>query len=185
MLNGTENCTCIWTGYGQTGPYAGPVRGSLGGRHRRGADLDLLVAHPEGRLRAGRPQGRQRDQGHPQAGSRATKSASAALRSTYPVEQAKGKDLVFICGGIGLVPQRSFIRYVLDNRSDYGKVTMLMGTKCYDHAAVPRGDRDCGEERKDMTVMETIDDGARLLGRRRRRRHDADPEGRMRPAQEP
>ena len=41
--------------------------------------------------------------------------------STYPVEQAKGKDLVFICGGIGLVPQRSFIRYVLDHRQGLRK----------------------------------------------------------------
>jgi len=51
---------------------------------------------------------------------------------TYPVEDAKGKDLVFICGGIGLVPQRSAIKYVLDNRGDYGKVTVLQGTKEFD-----------------------------------------------------
>jgi len=76
--------------------------------------------------------------------------------STYPIEQAKGKDLVFICGGIGLVPQRSFIRYVLDNRGDYGKLTVLLGTKCYDMRLF------CEEialwqQRKDMVVMETVD----------------------------
>ena len=48
-------------------------------------------------------------------------------RGIYPVEEAKGKNLVFICGGIGLVPQRSFINYVLDNRGDYGEVAILQG----------------------------------------------------------
>jgi NAD(P)H-flavin reductase len=48
----------------------------------------------------------------------------------FPVEGAlKGRDLLFICGGIGLVPVRSAIQYVLDNRKDYGKVTILYGTK--------------------------------------------------------
>ena len=77
--------------------------------------------------------------------------------STYPVEQAKGKDLVFICGGIGLVPQRSFIRYVLDNRKDYGDVKVLVGTKCYDFRLF-REELAMWSERKDMTVMETIDE---------------------------
>jgi NAD(P)H-flavin reductase len=77
--------------------------------------------------------------------------------SLYPLEQAKGKDLVFICGGIGLVPQRSFIRYVLDNRKDYGKVTVLIGTKCYDMRLF-REELAMWSERKDMTLIETIDD---------------------------
>jgi NAD(P)H-flavin reductase len=75
----------------------------------------------------------------------------------YPVELAKGKDLVFICGGIGLVPQRSFIRYVLDNRKDYGKVTVLVGTKCYDMRLF-REELAMWQERKDMTLIETIDE---------------------------
>jgi len=77
--------------------------------------------------------------------------------STYPIESAKGKDLVFICGGIGLVPQRSFIRYALDNRSDYGNITVLIGTKCHDMRLF-REEIAMWEERKDMTVMETIDE---------------------------
>ncbi|MBN2513273.1 MAG: FAD/NAD(P)-binding protein [Sedimentisphaerales bacterium] len=77
--------------------------------------------------------------------------------SLYPIEQAKGKDLVFICGGIGLVPQRSFIRYVLDNRKDYGKVTVLVGTKCYDMRLF-REELALWSERRDMTLMETIDE---------------------------
>ena len=41
----------------------------------------------------------------------------------FPVEdKLKGKDLLFIAGGIGLAPLRSVINYVLDNRDDYGTV---------------------------------------------------------------
>ncbi len=48
----------------------------------------------------------------------------------FPVEEAmKGKDILFICGGIGLVPVRSAIDYVLSNRSQYGDVTILFGAK--------------------------------------------------------
>src|SRR5210317_422299 len=77
--------------------------------------------------------------------------------STYPLEEAKGKDLVFICGGIGLVPQRSFIRYALDNRADYGDITVLIGTKCHDMRLF-REEIALWEERDDITVMETIDE---------------------------
>ncbi len=77
--------------------------------------------------------------------------------SLYPMEAARGKDLVFICGGIGLVPQRSFIRYVLDHRQDYGRLTVLVGTKCYSMRLF-REELAQWAERKDMTLMETIDD---------------------------
>jgi sulfhydrogenase subunit gamma (sulfur reductase) len=77
--------------------------------------------------------------------------------STYPVEEAKGKDLVFICGGIGLVPQRSFIRYALDNRQNYGNITILIGTKCHEMRLF-REEIALWEDRKDMVVMETIDE---------------------------
>jgi len=50
--------------------------------------------------------------------------------TTFPVDTAmRGKDIVFVCGGIGLVPVRSAIHYVLNRRQDYGKVTILYGTK--------------------------------------------------------
>ena len=47
----------------------------------------------------------------------------------YPIDEAKGRDIVFICGGLGMVPQRAFINYVFDNRADYGKVTILQGSR--------------------------------------------------------
>jgi NAD(P)H-flavin reductase len=79
-------------------------------------------------------------------------------KGTYPVEEAKGKNLVFICGGIGLVPQRSFINYVLDNRADYGNVTILLGTKCYEQRFF-HSEIDAWCKRKDLKFLETLDRG--------------------------
>jgi sulfite reductase subunit B len=47
----------------------------------------------------------------------------------FDVEGLKGRNLLFIGGGIGMVPMRSFINYVLDHRKSYGKVTILYGCK--------------------------------------------------------
>ncbi len=53
--------------------------------------------------------------------------------NNFPVDTVlKGKDLVFIAGGIGLAPLRSVINYVIDNRSDYGKVDILYGSRSAD-----------------------------------------------------
>ncbi len=48
----------------------------------------------------------------------------------FPVEtDLKGKDLLFIAGGIGLAPLRSVINYVRDNRANYGKVQIVYGSR--------------------------------------------------------
>ncbi len=76
---------------------------------------------------------------------------------TYPVDEVKGQNLVFICGGIGLVPQRSFINYVLDKRDDYGEVTILLGTKCYSQRFF-QSELEQWLARDDIHFMETIDE---------------------------
>lgn len=51
----------------------------------------------------------------------------------FPVETAlKGKNLLFIAGGIGLAPLRSVINYCLDNRENYGTVDILYGSRSAD-----------------------------------------------------
>ncbi|MGA9753148.1 MAG: FAD/NAD(P)-binding protein [Acidobacteriota bacterium] len=47
----------------------------------------------------------------------------------FPFERARGKDLIFVGGGIGLPPLRSLINYVLDHREDYGVVMVLYGAR--------------------------------------------------------
>lgn len=41
----------------------------------------------------------------------------------------KGKDLLFVAGGLGMAPLRSLFNFVLDNRKDYGRVILLYGCK--------------------------------------------------------
>jgi len=47
----------------------------------------------------------------------------------FEVEAFKGKDILVIGGGIGIVPLRSLINYVIDNRKDYGRLIILYGAK--------------------------------------------------------
>ncbi|MBE5774241.1 MAG: hydrogenase [Clostridiales bacterium] len=48
----------------------------------------------------------------------------------FPVEtELKGKDLLFIAGGVGLAPLHSVINYVLDNRENYGTVDIVYGSR--------------------------------------------------------
>ena len=51
----------------------------------------------------------------------------------FPVETAlKGKNLLFIAGGIGLAPLRSVINYCRDNRDNYGTIDILYGSRSAD-----------------------------------------------------
>ena len=47
----------------------------------------------------------------------------------FDADFLKGKDLLFIAGGLGIAPMRSLFNYVLDNRKDYGRVILLYGCK--------------------------------------------------------
>lgn len=49
--------------------------------------------------------------------------------NSFPVNtELKGKNLLFIAGGIGLAPLRSVINYCLDNRENYGTIDILYGS---------------------------------------------------------
>ncbi len=51
----------------------------------------------------------------------------------FPVEtELKGKNLLFIAGGIGLAPLRSVINYCRDNRDNYGTIDILYGSRSAD-----------------------------------------------------
>ena len=47
----------------------------------------------------------------------------------FDIKALEGKHLLFIAGGLGIVPMRSLINYVLNNRKDFGKVIILYGCK--------------------------------------------------------
>src|SRR5690554_3872279 len=47
----------------------------------------------------------------------------------FPIDLFKGKDVLFIGGGIGLAPVRSMINYCIENRDDFGKLTIIYGAR--------------------------------------------------------
>jgi len=49
--------------------------------------------------------------------------------SCFPVDEIRGKDILFIAGGCGLAPIRSVIQYCEARAADYGKLTILYGAK--------------------------------------------------------
>ena len=78
--------------------------------------------------------------------------------NNFPVDTVlKGKDLVFIAGGIGLAPLRSVINYVLDNRDDYGKVDILYGSRSADDLVQLKEIQEVWMKAKDVNVYLTID----------------------------
>ena len=47
----------------------------------------------------------------------------------FDVDELEGKNLLFIAGGLGIVPMRSLFNYVVENRNDFNEVTVLYGCK--------------------------------------------------------
>jgi NAD(P)H-flavin reductase len=74
----------------------------------------------------------------------------------YPMEELAGKNLVFICGGIGLVPQRSLINYALDKRDDFGDITILQGTRTHTDRFFVDELAEWSKQR-DLHILETVD----------------------------
>ena len=76
----------------------------------------------------------------------------------FPVEdKLKGKNLLFIAGGIGLAPLRSVINYVLDNREDYGTVDILYGSRSADDLVQLKEIQEVWMKTEGVNVYLTID----------------------------
>jgi sulfite reductase subunit B len=74
----------------------------------------------------------------------------------FDIEFLKGKDLLFVAGGLGIAPLRSLFNYVLDNREDYGRVTLLYG--CKEPRELLFGDEMVAlEKRDDVEYKPTVD----------------------------
>ena len=74
----------------------------------------------------------------------------------FPIGKAEGKDLLFVAGGIGLIPLRSFIQYVLDNRYKYKRVIIFYGCKTLSEQLF-LSTLEEWRERKDIELVETLD----------------------------
>ena len=75
----------------------------------------------------------------------------------FPVEECKGKDMLFIAGGIGLAPLRSFIKYCFKHRADYGKIQIIYGSRSYADLCFKDELFNQWPKEKDTEVFVTID----------------------------
>lgn len=76
----------------------------------------------------------------------------------FPIDEWKGKNLVFIAGGIALPPMRSVIWSCLDNRQDYKDITVFYGAKTVADL-VYKNELEEWKERDDINLYTTVDPG--------------------------
>jgi NAD(P)H-flavin reductase len=74
----------------------------------------------------------------------------------FDVEAARGKDLLFVAGGIGLPPLRSLIWNVLDERSQFGHVSILYGARTPSDLVYKHELKEWSE-RPDVEFLVTVD----------------------------
>jgi len=60
------------------------------------------------------------------------KVASGAVWPWLSFEEIKGKNIVYVAGGIGLIPLRSSIVHVLQHKQEFGRVIVLHGARTPD-----------------------------------------------------
>ena len=51
------------------------------------------------------------------------------LGNGFPVEMFEGQDVLLVAGGLGMVPLRGLLQYLIDQRDRFGKVMLLYGTR--------------------------------------------------------
>jgi sulfhydrogenase subunit gamma (sulfur reductase) len=53
----------------------------------------------------------------------------APLGNFFPYEQWKGKNVIFVGGGIGMAPIRTIMLHMLERKQDYGTISLLYGAR--------------------------------------------------------
>lgn len=74
----------------------------------------------------------------------------------WPVEEADGKDVVIVAGGIGLAPLRPALYRLLARRQRYGKIVLLYGTRTPADLLFRR-ELEVWKSRLDLEVVVTVD----------------------------
>jgi NAD(P)H-flavin reductase len=86
------------------------------------------------------------------------------LGNSFPLEEMKGKNIVVLGGGIGGAPLRPVIHSILDNRSEYGHLTILWAAR-HPSLLVFTDEYDDWRSTPDTELHLTVDEGdARWTG---------------------
>ena len=76
----------------------------------------------------------------------------------FPIDEWKGKSLLFIAGGIALPPMRCVIWNALDLRSNFKDITIIYGARTVKDL-VYKHELQAWEEMKDVKLITTVDPG--------------------------
>jgi NAD(P)H-flavin reductase len=76
----------------------------------------------------------------------------------FPIDEWKGKSIIFIAGGIALPPMRSVIWSCLDNRADYKDITIFYGAKS-EADLVYKQELKEWDEMPDVKLVQAVDPG--------------------------
>lgn len=76
----------------------------------------------------------------------------------WPLDAAKGRDVIVVVGGIGLAPLRPLIYEVLTNRDDYGRLVVLYGARS-PRELLYRKELAGWARQRDTQVLVTVDYG--------------------------
>lgn len=76
----------------------------------------------------------------------------------WPVEAARGRNVILVAGGIGLAPLRPVIYEILRNRNDYGRLVVLYGARS-PRDLLYRKELAAWARQRDTQILVTVDYG--------------------------
>jgi NAD(P)H-flavin reductase len=79
------------------------------------------------------------------------------LGNGFPVKRIQGHDVLLVAGGLGMVPLRGLLQYLIDLRHHFGHVTLLYGTRSPDQVLF-REELDSLNRRGDAEILLSVDD---------------------------
>ncbi len=77
--------------------------------------------------------------------------------TAWPLEGVKGKDLLVVAGGVGMIPLRPFLMEVFDRRADYGKLVILFGARTPGELVYSK-EFDSWRSQPDTSLLLTVDE---------------------------
>jgi NAD(P)H-flavin reductase len=78
------------------------------------------------------------------------------LGNGFPIERFEGHDLMLVAGGLGMVPLRGLLQFLVDTRDRYGRVVLLYGGRNPDRILF-RSELELLARRGDAEIFLTVD----------------------------
>jgi NAD(P)H-flavin reductase len=79
------------------------------------------------------------------------------LGNGFPIDRLEGNDVLLVAGGLGMVPLRGLLQYLVDRRDDFGRVVVVYGSRSPDRILF-RDELELLARRRDAEVHLTVDD---------------------------